>query len=97
MQKIRSGLNYRSRAIIRTLRLFQMLAKAAAPAELEVLGQSSKPDTARRVIPMVPLGSQSVHLEKANFAFHVDPCGKTVCLGVVDDNELHRMNSVGHG
>ena len=39
-------------------------------------------------VPVVPLGSEHVKLEKTNFGFVVDPCGHTLCLHIDDDNEL---------
>jgi len=39
-------------------------------------------------LPVVPLGSERVQLHKENFTFQVDPCGRTLCLGIDDDNEL---------
>jgi hypothetical protein len=39
-------------------------------------------------VPVIPLGSKRVKLEKKAFSFNVEPCGITTCLIVSDDEEL---------
>lgn len=41
--------------------------------------------------PVVPLGSETVGLEQNLFVLPVEPCGKTICLIVSDDDPVLRF------